>query len=48
MKNLCAVIGVLLIAWLLVSWVDVLGHNDPVTGDKKYMPGNAFVIMTRR
>lgn len=45
MKNL---IGVLLIIWLLVSWVDVLGHNDPLSGDYQYMPGNAFVIMTRR
>ena len=48
MKNLCAVIGTLLILWLIISWVDVVGHNHPIAGDYQYMPGNAFVIMTRR
>ena len=35
-----------LIAWMAVSWVDVLLHNDPVYGDKQYMPGNAIVLIT--
>ena len=34
-----------IITWLLVSWIDVLLHNDPVTGDKSYWRGNAFVLM---
>lgn len=34
-----------LAGWLAVSWVDVLLHNDPVYGDKQYMPGNAIVMM---
>ena len=34
-----------LIGWLTISWVDVLMHNDPITGDKQYMPGNAIVMM---
>ena len=34
-----------IITWLLVSWFDVLLHNDPVTGDKTYWQGNAFVLM---
>lgn len=34
-----------LITWLVVSWVDVLLHNDPVYGDKQYMTGNAIVMM---
>ena len=34
-----------IITWLLVSWIDVLLHNDPVTGDKSYWKGNAFVLM---
>lgn len=34
-----------LVAWLAVSWVDVLMHNDPVYGDRQYMPGNAIVMM---
>ena len=32
--------------WIVVSWVDVLMHNDPITGDKQYMPGNAIVMIT--
>lgn len=35
-----------LAGWLAVSWVDVLMHNDPITGDKQYMPGNAIVLIT--
>lgn len=35
-----------LIGWLMVSWVDVLMHNDPIYGDKQYMPGNAIVMIT--
>ncbi len=34
-----------LIGWLAVSWVDILLHNDPIYGDKQYMPGNAIVMM---
>lgn len=53
MKFLKHLVGAILIAasiailaWLVVSWVDVLMHNDPVTGDKQYMPGNAIVMIT--
>ena len=35
-----------LIGWLAVSWVDILLHNNPIYGDKQYMPGNAIVMMT--
>lgn len=34
-----------LAAWLAVSFVDVLLHNDPITGDKQYMSGNAIVML---
>ena len=34
-----------LAGWLAVSWVNVLMHNDPIYGDKQYMPGNAIVMM---
>lgn len=34
-----------MVAWLAVSWVDVLMHNDPVYGDRQYMPGNAIVLL---
>ena len=52
MKFLKHLVGAILIAasiailaWLVVSWVDVLMHNDPITGDKQYIPGNAIVMM---
>lgn len=52
MKFLKKLINTILIAasiamliWLVVSWIDVLMHNDPVYGDKQYMPGNAIVMM---
>ncbi|HJC31891.1 MAG TPA: hypothetical protein H9934_07160 [Candidatus Anaerobutyricum faecale] len=35
-----------LAGWLAVSWVNVLMHNDPIYGDKQYMPGNAIVMIT--
>lgn len=35
-----------LAGWLAVSWVDVLMHNDPIYGDKQYMPGNVIVMIT--
>lgn len=34
-----------LIGWLVVSWVDILLHNNPIYGDKQYMPGNAIVLL---
>lgn len=37
--------SIAILAWLVVSWVDVLMHNDPVYGDKQYMSGNAIVMM---
>lgn len=53
MKFLKHLISTILIAasiailiWLAVSWIDVLMHNDPITGDKQYMPGNAIVLIT--
>lgn len=43
--NAFAVAGVLILAWLSVSWADVLMHNDPITGDAAYWRGNAIVMM---
>lgn len=49
LKNLaCAILiaaSIAILAWLVVSWVDVLMHNDPITGDKQYIPGNAIVML---
>lgn len=53
MKFLKHLVSTILIAasiamagWLIVSWIDILLHNDPITGDKQYMPGNAIVLIT--
>lgn len=50
LKNLVSAIliaaSIAILAWLAVSWIDVLMHNDPITGDKQYMPGNAIVLIT--
>lgn len=53
MKFLKHLVGAILIAasiailiWLVISWVDVLMHNDPVYGDKQYMSSNAIVMIT--
>lgn len=41
---ICAIFA--LAGWLAVSFVDVLMHNDPIYGDKQYMPGNVIVMIT--
>lgn len=50
LKNLaCAILiaaSIAILVWLVISWVDVLMHNDPVYGDKQYMSGNAIVMIT--
>lgn len=50
LKNLASTIliaaSIAILVWLVISWVDVLMHNDPIYGDKQYMPGNAIVLMT--
>ena len=38
--------SIAILAWLVISWMDVLMHNDPITGDKQYIPGNAIVMIT--
>lgn len=35
----------LLLLWILLSWGDVLRHNDPVSGDRQYHKWNAFVAL---
>lgn len=49
LKNLASAIliaaSIAILIWLVVSWVDVLMHNDPITGDNQYIPGNAIVMM---
>lgn len=44
--NALAAAGILILLWMAISWVDILLHNDPITGDAAYWRGNAIVMMT--
>lgn len=38
-------IVIVIFTWLIVSWVDVLSHNSPITGDRNYWKYNAIIWM---
>ena len=44
-KNLILILTVLFLLWILVSWIDIVAHNDPWRGSHEYMPGNAFSVL---
>ncbi len=41
------IVSVLLIMWMFISWVDVLMHNDPITGDYQYSQYNMINMFAR-
>ncbi len=45
-KNLILMLTVMFLLWVLVSWIDIVAHNDPVTGSHEYIQGNVFVLLT--
>ena len=45
-RNAAVLAGAILIVWIMASWVDILLHNDPITGNKEYWAYNAFVLIT--
>ena len=45
-KYASSLLFVLLVAWMLVSWVDVINHNDPFEADGNPAGWNAFVVLT--
>lgn len=45
-KNIILMFTVMFLLWVLVSWIDIVAHNDPVTGSHEYIQGNAFVLLT--
>lgn len=47
-KNLILMLAVMFLLWILVSWLDIVAHNDPWRGSHEYMPGNAFVLLTQK
>lgn len=46
-ENVIIVACILFEIWIAASWMNVLAHNDPWNGDKKYAPNNAFVLIER-
>lgn len=45
--NLITILSILFLIWIIASWMNVLAHNDPWRGDKKYAPNNAFVMLEK-
>lgn len=45
--NIIVVVCILFEIWIAASWMNVLAHNDPWRGDKKYAPNNIFVLIER-
>ena len=45
--NAIAVISFLFLLWIVASWINILAHNNPYSGDQKYAPNNIFVILTK-
>lgn len=44
-SNVMAIICMAAMLWGGFSYVDVLSHNDPLTGDRNYSQFNAIVIL---
>lgn len=44
-KNLILILTVLFLLWILISWFDIVAHNDPWRSSHEYMPGNAFSVL---
>lgn len=44
-KNLILILTVVFLLWFLISWFDIVAHNDPWRSSHEYMPGNAFSVL---
>lgn len=45
-KNMCTILVVALLIWMMVSWADVIFHNNPSENDGSPSSWNAFVVLT--
>lgn len=45
-KHLILILAAMFVLWILVSWIDVVAHND-LAGSHEYIPGNVFVLLTQ-
>ena len=44
-EKVAAVVFTLFVLWVLLSWVDVVAHNDPYANEQPHT-WNCFVLMT--
>lgn len=44
--NIITVLVAAVLIWIAISWVDVIIHSDPVSGNGNLMPGNAVELLT--
>ena len=44
-SDVLAIMAAAVLLWILLSWVDVLSHNDPLTGDFSYSPFNLICVI---
>ena len=46
LKLTTTLILVVCLMWMMISWIDVINHNDPCGKDGDPSAWNAFVVMT--
>ena len=45
--NIVAVVGIIILFWILVSWVDINNNNDPLNKNyKNYANWNFFTVVS--
>ena len=44
-KTMLIVLWVALLLWFVLSWCDILAHNDPFAGDYQYHNWNMFTLV---
>ena len=44
-SDVAALMAVAIFLWFMLSFVDVLCHNDPLTGDFNYHPLNLICVI---
>lgn len=43
-EKIAVIFLIAFLGWILISWADVMMHNDPIDGDQKYHDWNIFTI----
>lgn len=45
--NVLSIIAGIILLWIMLSWVNILFHNNPTTGDFIYPSWNFFTLLTK-